>query len=150
MTTLHASHLVRAPIDRVWAVFTDIPAAPQMMSGVTAVQVLSDGPFGPGYRWRETRTMMGRSATEEMSVAEADAPHSYAVVAASRGTDYRSVFTFTEVPGGTEVALAFSGTPTNLLTRLLDLALSVVPKGPIVRGLQQDLVELAAVAERPA
>jgi uncharacterized membrane protein len=147
MTTVQASHRIRATVERVWEVFTDIPAAPQMMSGVTAVEVLSDGPFGPGYRWRETRTIMGRSATEEMAVAEVDAPHSYSVVASSRGTDYRSVFTFTEADGGTDVRLTFTGTPTNLLTRALDLVMSLAPKGPMVRSLQTDLADLASVAE---
>ena len=57
---LSLERLVRAPADRVSAVLTDIAHADQTLSGVTQVEPLTEGPYGVGTKWRETRRMFGR------------------------------------------------------------------------------------------
>ena len=59
---------VDAPVQRVWDLATDLERAPTTLSGVTRVEVLTDGPFAVGTRWRETRTMFGREASEVLEV----------------------------------------------------------------------------------
>ena len=53
---------VAAPVERVWALATDLEGSPRVVRGIEAVEVLTPGPFGVGTRWRETRRMFGRSA----------------------------------------------------------------------------------------
>jgi carbon monoxide dehydrogenase subunit G len=43
---------IAAPADRVWKALTDIEAAPQTISGIDRIEMLSEGPFGVGTRWR--------------------------------------------------------------------------------------------------
>src|SRR3712207_9171600 len=103
---------VSAPVERVWALATDLEGAPRVVRGIEAVEVLTPGPFGVGTRWRETRGMFGRSATEEMTVTAVEPHRSYSTDASGPGV--RDVSTFTFAPaagGGTDVTAPFGGRP---------------------------------------
>ncbi len=147
MSTVAVSRTIAAPVDRVWEVFTNIERAADMVSGIERVEVLSDVPFGAGFRWRETRRMLGQSATEEMWVTNAEQPRFFEAAAASRGTRYLSRYEFAAVPGGTEVRLTFAGTPENPLTRTMDVTMGWALKGTMAKQVRKDLDELAAVCE---
>ena len=148
MTTVETQRVIAAPAQRVWQVFTDIPGSVAAVGGISSVEVLSDGPFGPGFRWRETRTMFGRAATEEMWVTDAQEPRSYEVAASSHGSDYLSRYTFEEVDGGTRVTVTFSGEPHSLVAKGMNLLTGGLAKGTVVKMFQQDLEALAGVCER--
>ena len=140
---------VAAPRDRVWRVATDIPAAPDILSGVDRVEMLTQQPFGVGTRWSETRTIMKRSATEEMWVSDVRPQDSYTVEADGRGAHYVSVFRFTPTPdGGTDVALSFQGLPRRLPGRLLARILGPLTSASVRSALRDDLDDIARAAER--
>jgi hypothetical protein len=148
MPTVSTSRVIHAPITRVWEVFSDIPHGADHMSAITRLEVLSDQPFGPGYRWRETRRMFGREATEEMWVSAAQEPDFYEVAAESHGSKYLSRFDFTEVPEGTRVDYTFSGEPTSSAAKVLGAATGWMLKGTLTKQLDADLADLAAACER--
>lgn len=148
MATVQTQRVIAAPAQRVWQVFTDIPGSVEAIGGISSVDVLSDGPFGPGFRWRETRTMFGRAATEEMWVTDAEELRSYEVAASSHGTDYLSRYTFEEVSGGTRVTVTFRGEPHSLAAKGMNLLTGWLAKGTVVKMLQQDLADLAGICER--
>ena len=140
---------VAAPVQRVWDVATDLPGSPQVIQGIDAVEVLTPGPFGVGTRWRETRTMMGRSATEEMTVTAVEPQRSYRVEAASRGAHYVSTFAFApSADGGTDVTTTFGGQPTSTVARVLGAVTAPLGRRAVTKALEQDLRDIAAAAER--
>ena len=47
--------IVDAPVERVWAVFTDLAGRPSWLSEVENVEVLTPGPVRESTTWRETR-----------------------------------------------------------------------------------------------
>jgi uncharacterized protein YndB with AHSA1/START domain len=67
---IHVTRTIAAPPEAAWALSTDIPTSPQVITGINSAHMVS-GPegFGVGTRWRETRTMFGKGATEEMEVS---------------------------------------------------------------------------------
>jgi len=148
MATVTTSRVIHAPVERVWEVFSDIAHGAEHMTAITSLEVLTDQPFGPGYRWRETRRVFGRDATEEMWVSAAQAPHFYEVAAESHGSKYLSRFDFRGHPQGTEVVHTFTGEPTGLVTKVIGAATGWLLKGTLVKQLQDDLADLAAVCER--
>ena len=119
MATITVSTLVSAPIERVFEVYTEIDKAVERIPGITALEVLSDGPFGDGTRWRETRVMFKKEATEEMWVTGFDPPRSYTVEAESHGMRYSTLFSFTPEGDGTKVSWAFSGTALTMGTKIM-------------------------------
>ncbi|SEK46473.1 Polyketide cyclase / dehydrase and lipid transport [Blastococcus sp. DSM 46786] len=140
---------VAAPVQRVWQVATDLTGSPHVLRGVDAVEVLTPEPFGVGTRWRETRTMMGRSATEEMAVTAVEPQRSYRVEAASRGAHYVSTFAVApSADGGTDMTMTFGGRPTSNVARLLGAVTAPLGRRAVTKALQQDLDDIAAAAER--
>lgn len=81
---IEVSQAVAAPAPVVWSLITDIEHSPEVISGIRSVERLDDGDgFGVGTRWRETRVMFGRSASEEMTITAVDPGWSYTAEAGS-------------------------------------------------------------------
>jgi uncharacterized membrane protein len=149
MSAVTTHRTIQAPVERVWALATDIPASPQTLTGVDRVEMLSAGDFATGTRWRETRTMFGREATEEMWVTEVDPHRSYTVEAESHGAHYVSTFTFTALSADrTEVALHFDAQPQGRVATVLAKVAAPIASRSVSKALTKDLDDLAAAAER--
>lgn len=148
MTTVSVRRNVQASPARVWSLATDIDRWPETMSGIEGVEVLAQPDFGVGTRWRETRTLMGRQATEEMWVTALDEGRSYTVESDSHGAHYVSVFTFRPDDGGTDIELSFTGQPSSGVAKVLATVTGPLARRSVTKALQQDLDDLAAAAER--
>lgn len=139
-----------APAERVWASMTDLESMPRVLSGVDSVEVLTPGPFGVGTRWRETRRMLGKSATEEMWVTVCDAPARYVTEADNSGMRYVAEFRLAEhTPGRTTVTMTFSARPQHgdklpLVARLL----GGLGAKAAAKAIAKDLADVAASVER--
>ncbi|MDQ0819755.1 carbon monoxide dehydrogenase subunit G [Arthrobacter sp. V4I6] len=148
---------INAPADKVWAVISDIPGSAATLSGIDSIQMLTEGPYAEGTRWKETRTMMGRAETVEMWVAQSQPPSrrgggttaSTTVKALQGGADYTTRIALAERDGGTDVTLTF-GAEVLKPTRLSKVLMAVF--GPIGlritrKALAKDLAEIAVKAE---
>ena len=140
---------VNAPAEAVWRVLTDIPGSARTLSSISRVEILTPGDYAEGYRWRETRKMMGKEATEEMWVADVDAPTSTTVKAKSNGADYTTRFTLAPAGGGTRLTMFFGAEMENpgafakvKLALFGKLAIAITRK-----QMARDLEEIAAKAE---
>ncbi|NJL95010.1 MAG: SRPBCC family protein [Anaerolineae bacterium] len=144
---IRAAHQVNAPVDVTFQVFPMLPSSPTALKRSKAVEIVSAVQQGEGMRWRETRLMFGKEATEEMEIRAFLPNQSYDVVAESRGMRYHTRYTFAPQGGGTRVEMVFSGTPTSLPARLMSM-LSFFFAGAMRKALHGDLQTLGAVAEQ--
>ncbi|MFF5445773.1 SRPBCC family protein [Streptomyces sp. NPDC012888] len=141
---------IAAPADEVWQALTDLESMPLVLGGVDSVEVLTPGPFGVGTRWRETRRMFGKSATEEMWVTACEAPSRYVTEAENAGMRYESEFRLAgRGPGRTAVRMTFAARPLEgrklpLLARLL----GGVGARAVAKAIEKDLADVAASLER--
>jgi uncharacterized membrane protein len=140
---------INAPIERVFDVFTDLEQAANRIAGINKVEILSDVKQGKGTRWRETRTMMGREATEVMEISAFNPHQSYEVTAASRGMEYHTIYTFTPQGDAIRVEMVFSGKPTSLLAKMMT-PLGVLMQGTARKALEADMEDLKRVCEETA
>lgn len=148
----HSLTLVReiaAPVDDVWHVLTHVEDSAAILSGVSSIEMLTDGPYGVGTRWRETRKMMGGSETEEMAVVVVDAPRRTAIRSEARGAVYGTTFTLERAAGGTRLSMEFGGeaTDTGLLRRVLMALPTRLGLMMAKKMMRQDLADIAAAAE---
>lgn len=146
MPQVTASTHIAAPPDRVFALFTDLRNAPSRVKAITALEVLTDGPIGKGTRFRETRTMFGRSCTETMEITGFDPPRSYTVAANSCGCLYRTEFAFRPDAGGTAVEFTFSATAQTFWAKLMAPLFGLMASS-LRKAVEKDLADLKAVAE---
>jgi carbon monoxide dehydrogenase subunit G len=147
MSGITVSRDVAAPVDAVWAVITDLEASAARISAIDKVEVLTDGPFAVGTRWRETRTMFGKQATEEMSVSAIDPGRSYTVVADSHGAHYESAFIVEPTDAGSRLTMTFDGQATSAVGKVMSALTGWIFKGATTKALAKDLDEIAAAAE---
>src|SRR5262245_45662259 len=108
MPRITVTEQVQAPPEVVFALATDFAGAPGRIKGITKMEVLTPAPVGIGTRFRETRVMFGKEATEEMTVTAFEPPHRVEHMANSCGAEYRSVFRFMAVEGGTRMDVEFN------------------------------------------
>lgn len=144
------SDTIAAPPGRVWHVITDLDAATQTIPSITAVQRLTDGPYAVGTRWRETRTMMGRTETHELEVVESVPPRRTVVTALTDGVQYTTTMQLAPDGAGTRLAITF-GADQPEAGRFQQLLWTVM--GPIGvlftrRMLRAEVAEIRAAAER--
>lgn len=141
---------IAAPPSAVWAVLTDLDAAPETLRGVTSVERLDDGEYRVGTRWRETRVMFGKAATEEMQVVEAVPAQRTVVTAESGRARYRTIFELTPTSAGTDLTMEFSGVsgPLGAAAQLLMALAGPLAKRATTKAMRQDLDDIAAATER--
>ena len=149
MPSVEVQKTVAAPPDRVFRIATALDNLAANVSGIDSVEVLTEGPVGEGSRWRETRTMMGRPATEEMWVTGFEAPRRFVVEAESHGAHYRTEMTFEPEGAGTRVTMVFAARPVSFLARLFALFSAAMLRS-LRKMLEQDLEDLKQAAESPA
>lgn len=139
---------IPAPVEDVFRRSTDFAGAPATMRGIQAVELLTPGPVGLGTRFRETRVMLGKQATEEMEVTAFDPPRSYVLGAENHGMRYRTELAMEPQRGGTRLTLRFEAVPTTLVARVLSLLMR--PLARMAMGeMRKDLADLRASFETP-
>ena len=147
---LEISRRVNAPTERVWAVLTDLDTAAERISGIESVERLAGPEFGVGTRWRETRVMFGKEATEEMEVGSLVPGRSYTVDAASHGAEYHSELSVEGVGDGTSLlAMSFEAIPQTFGAKLASVTIGLLFRGATKKALIKDLDDIATAAEAP-
>jgi hypothetical protein len=148
---VEASETIERPRAEVFRAFCDLERGAQRMSAISKLELLTDGSFGVGTRWRETRTMFGKEATEEMEVTAVDEPASYDVLAESHGARYESRISFDELgPSSTRVTMTFGATPISRAAKVLTPLTGFVFRSAARKGLERDLADMKASLEREA
>ncbi|MEX1179456.1 MAG: SRPBCC family protein [Cucumibacter sp.] len=137
------------PPARAFAVLTDFASLPKIVSGIDKVEVLTVGPVGVGTRFRETRSLYGRMATEEMEVTAWEPPCSFTLEAHSHGAHYVITHALTPKGGGADVELAFATKALTPVARILSFLMQGMTKG-VGELMRKDLLEAKAHAEKTA
>ena len=147
MTAVSTSRVIRAPRQRVWEVFTDMASAVDRIPGIDSIELLGPAQFDEGFRWRETRTIFGKAASEEMWITRVEPGVLYEAEADSHGTHYRTRYRFESVDGGTEVFCDFSGTPHSTVARVMGLLTGPLARRSVTSMLRADMDALAVFLE---
>lgn len=138
---------INAPVERVWAVITDIENAADNISAINSIKVLDRPAEGVvGLKWEEVRTMFGKEATETMWISSAEAPSWYETTAHNHGAIYNTRMGIEKTDNGSEISMQFSCKATTLGSRLMTM-ISFLFNGAIRKALQQDLSDIKKVAE---
>jgi len=144
---IEASENIKADRAKVFAAMTDFANAAERISGISRMEMLTDGPVGVGTRFRETRIMMKREATETMEVTDFRPLESYTLEAHSCGCHYTSIISVADAgKGQTKVTMSFSGVPKTFAAKLM------IPMGWLFRGMLKkcvlkDLADIKAYLE---
>ncbi len=148
MKELTATRETSATPAQVWKVITDIEGAADTISGIEKVERLDGGSnFGVGTRWRETRTLFGKTSTEEMEVTEVDPGRSYVTEARSHGAFYRSLLKVEPSDsGGSRLTFVFGAEPEGMVAKIMSATIGRFFEGATRKAIEQDLVDISKAA----
>ncbi len=96
----------------IFEVLTDLDRATEWVPGLLEIEQVGEGPFGPQTRWIETRSFLGKEATEEFEVTSFGPPAVLVIRAhGNRGGSAHGeyVFRYRLVPEGTGTRVTLRG-----------------------------------------
>jgi len=144
---------VQVPIESspeaIWKVITDMDRWTDTISAIEEIEILERPESGlVGLKWKETRTMFGKTATEVMWITEAVENKSYDVRAASHGMIYNSRLSIFEEEGKQILRMDFGGEAQTFMGKLMSATMGWMFKGATEKALRQDLEDLKAAIEK--
>ena len=149
MSSVNVTQNTAADPDAVWSIVVGMDRWVETIEAIEMVERLDDGAeFGLGTKWRETRTMFGKKATEEMEITEFEAGVRYATFAESHGSKYYSEMRVDPTDTGCRLSMNFRGEPQTLLTKIADATIGRLFMGATRKALAKDLADIAAAAEQ--
>ena len=149
MRELVVARDVAASAETVWGVLTDLDRAEETISGIDKLERLDDGTgFGVGTRWRETRTMFGRTATEDMEVTQIEPGRSYVTEAESHGARYRSEMTVEPVDdAASRLTMTFGAESQGTIAKIMAFTMGRLIERSTRKAIDGDLADIATAAE---
>lgn len=134
--------------DDVWTVLTDIDHAADHISGIEKIEILERPSQGiVGLKWRETRTMFGKEATEVMWITDADENRSYRTRAESHGAVYVSGFDLETKGQMTRLTMFFRGEAKTFMAKLMNVIFSGMMKKSTQKAMEEDLYDIKRIVE---
>lgn len=146
MSTCLCDRLVRADPARTWEVFADFDRAASRLPAILRLERVGETPWGVGARFRETRVVFRREATEEMEIVRWEPEVGYSVAAESCGTAFRTDVDFTPEEGGTRVRMSFAARPLTLAAKLMSPLGKLMMKS-CMKTFAEESAILAGIAE---
>ena len=146
MSSVTFTDYLAAPVEDVFAAFTDIEQGAARVSGIKSIELLTPGGFGPGTRWRETRDVLGRLDSAEMEVTSFEKNRAYTITHFKGGARIDTRFTFQANGPITTVSIEFDLTGPGLPPGLLS-PVSWAIAGKVRQVLRQDLADMKKAVE---
>ena len=148
MTEIRCATTVQASQAATFDTFCDFARAAEMIPAIQRIEMLTPGPVGVGTRFRETRRMYGKEATEQMTVTVFDRPRHLELAADSHGTDYRARYAFKPEGSSTRVEMVFAATPRTMMARIMNVVMGPMIRSSMQKMMQADMDGAKAYIER--
>ena len=135
----------------IWSVITNIANATEHIIGIDKIDILEQPAEGLiGLKWKEERTMFGKTATEIMWIVEAVENDHYVTRAESHGFIYHCALRITDHGDGCLLAMSHSSEAQTLVGKIIGPPMGLIFKGMMKKALQKDLVDIKATVEGTA
>ena len=135
--------------EEIWQVITDIEGSEKTIGAIEEIEILEKPASGlTGLKWRETRTMFGKTATEVMWITDVKEAHYYQTRAESHGAVYITKLQIEEQEGKTYLTMAFDGQAQSLPAKIMSVATGFLFKSAAQRALQNDLEDIKVAVEK--
>lgn len=133
----------------IWKTITDFENAKQNISGIDAIEILNKPNQGLiGLKWKETRTIFGKSADEIMWITEAEENSHYKTRAENHGAVYISTLTIIEEEGQNYLLMGFKGEAQTFFAKIMSALMAPLMKKSTIKLVRQDLEDIKKIVER--
>ena len=145
---LNTQVVINAPREVVWNIVSDIENCKDTISAIEKIDILEKPDSGmTGLKWKEQRTLFGKTATETMWVTDSKENEFYKTRAESHGSIYETMLSLKDGGEGTLLNWEFAGSPQTFGAKLMSVLMGWMFKGSMRKALEQDLADIKAKAE---
>ena len=145
-----ATKRINAPLEIVWEVMSDLENAADRIDAIVKLEILTEGPVGQGTRFKETRIMFKKEATETMEITSWNPPNSYTTEADGCGCHYTSVITCEKDGDGTLVTMTFQAVAMSTFGKIMSALTGWMMKAACAKCFNKDLENLKSFVESQA
>ena len=146
MARFEVNMLIKASVERVFDVFTDLDRLADRHEDIVKIERVTEGPIAAGMVFNETRAVFGREFTSTMEFTEFAPVNHWVISSKSGGFIYRFAFDLQPEAEGTRLILQTTSKPLNPIAFLLGLASPILMRVARSAG-KRDIEKLAKVAE---
>lgn len=140
---------ISAAKEMVWKVITDIDNTANVISGIESVEILNRPESGfVGFKWKETRIFMGKTATEIMWVADSTEFSQYSVRAESHGSVYLTDFQINDSISPLVLSVEFRSIPNTFGARFMDFLFGGMMTKATEKAFMADLEDIKKEVEK--
>lgn len=147
MATMGATLRINAQPERVYEAVTDLAGAAERINAIKSLEVLTEGPFGVGTRFRETRVMFGKEATEEMEISAVTPGVCYTTEAESCGSHYTCEVRVTPDGDGCTLSMTMDTKPMTFIAKVMAVVMTPVMGRVVKKMFAKDLEDIKAAVE---
>ncbi len=135
--------------EQVWKTIADIKSCGDVIASIDNIEIL-EHPTDQmqGLKWRETRIMFGKEATETMWITDAKENEYYATRAESHGSVYISRLSLTGEGDRTKLTMLFKGLPVTMIAKVMSFLMAPMIKGSLKKTIGKDLENIKSHIEK--
>lgn len=133
----------------VWSAITDIENAHVMVSEILSLEVLEKPDEGiVGLKWKETRKMFGKAASETMWITDAYEDDYYCTRAESHGSVYLTKMSITKIETNkSELTMSFAAEAQSRMVKIVSAVMGVFVSKSMKKMLLKDLEDIKKYIE---
>ncbi len=134
---------IEKPIKEVWKAITDFKNCTSYIKSIIKLDIIEE-PKGTliGFKWKETRMMFGKEATETMWITDYAKNKFYQTKAESHGSVYVSKLMVEPNNKNTKLTMSFSSEPQTLFVKIFSFCTGFMLKGFMKKELLKDLNDI--------
>jgi len=140
---LSESIKINKPLEIVWKTITDFNNCVDFIESIKEIEILNE-PKNTlvGFKWKETREMFGKIATETMWITDFKENDFYQTCSESHGSIYFSRLSIKSLGNNTVLTMSFSAKAQTLIAKVLSRCMGFVIKGAMKKALLKDLNDI--------
>jgi len=134
---------VEKPLEEVWEAIIDFKNCSNYIESIVSLEILEQpNDTLIGFKWKETRVMFGKEATETMWITNYAVNEFYQTKAESHGSIYRSKLSIDKMGENTKLAMSFSSEPQSTFAKIFSKSMGFMMKGSMKKALIIDLRDI--------
>jgi len=139
---------IKEPVESVWKAITDFKNCLNYIESIVHVEII-DQPKDTliGFKWKETRVMFGKEATETMWITDFVENKYYQTRAESHGSIYISRLSLEKISEDTKLTMSFSAEAKTFFVKIISFCMGFLFKGSMKKALIKDLTDIKTYLE---
>lgn len=134
---------IEKPIEDVWKAIIDFKNCSNYIKSIINLEII-DEPKDTliGFKWKETRVMFGKEATETMWITDYVENEYYQTRAESHGSIYKSRLSIKRVGENTKLTMYFTAEAQTFFVKIFSKCMGFMIKGSMKKALIKDLNDI--------